>query len=321
MKQRPLHLVLAAEAVLLIALSLGGLMGSSALSALVTFPYAQIGQGLRALSLSGTLGDVAAWLLYLALGLLPAAYLLLRAVKHRARAEDALLAILSATLLYALYLFINPADIAQRMGDASMQTMGAIALGCTLDSLLIAYAVLRLLRGSESSAGLYRGMRWLLRATAAVLVFAAFGSALSSLLTSFDTLREANTALEPSALTGSYAFLVLQYLVGVLPYLIGVPIVFAGLNLVGAMEEAPYSDAAADAARLIGKRSGIAVIAVLLSQVALNLLQVLFAGAVRESSFTLSIPIAAILLLLGARLLAEFVAKGKQIKDDNESFI
>ena len=69
MKYRWTFLLLAAEAVLLTVLCLTGwAQAATGAAAVMTFPYAQIGALLRALSLSGAAGNAAAWALYLLLG-------------------------------------------------------------------------------------------------------------------------------------------------------------------------------------------------------------------------------------------------------------
>ncbi len=329
MKYRWTFLLLAAEAVLLTVLCLTGwAQAATGAAAVMTFPYAQLGALLRALSLSGTAGNAAAWALYLLLGLLPVIWLLLRCIRRRAHAEDALLAVFSGVLLYALYLFVNPAELAARMtpdikASAELSlAMGGAAPGCTLHALLIAYAVLRLMRYSaEKERGVYPAMRWLLYAVLAMLVFGVFGSGLSGLLHSVAALREANTALPASKLTVSIGFLAAQALVQALPLLCGIPVALQALRLIDAVSVEPYSEATVAAAHRMGTYSRAAVVGVLLSQVALNLLQLALGGAVHASSYTVALPLTAILLMLAAMLLARFMERGKRIKEDNDSII
>ena len=329
MKYRWMYLLLAAEAVLLIVLCLTGWTGSAMdAAAAMAFPYAALGALLRALSLSGAAGNTAAWALYLLLGLLPVAWLLIRCARRRAHAEDALLAVFSAVLFYALYLFINPAQLAARTAPdpgmyAEMQiSMGGAALGCTLHALLLAYAVLRVMRFSgEKERGAYAAMRWLLYAVLAVLVFGVFGSGLSGLLRDVEALRAGNSALPASDLAVSMVFLAAQALVQALPLLLGIPIALQALRLIDAASAEPYSEATAAAAHRMGAYCRAAVTGVLLSQVALNLLQLMLADAVRSSSYTVSLPLAAILLMLSAALLARLIERGRRIKEDNDSII
>ena len=80
MKERNLWTALGLFGAACLALGLSGAAEGGA-EALLAFPFAQIGQGLRWLSLSGPGGDLAAWMLYLLLSLLPCLWLAVRVVK------------------------------------------------------------------------------------------------------------------------------------------------------------------------------------------------------------------------------------------------
>lgn len=99
----------------------GGLAGLAAACALgawfapveagwLAFPWVSIGAGLRTLSLSGSVGNVAACGLYALLCLLPAG-IALRDIRHHWPLVG-----FSAVLGPALYFLINPGLLAQRMG-------------------------------------------------------------------------------------------------------------------------------------------------------------------------------------------------------------
>jgi hypothetical protein len=76
MKRRLLYALLVLEAALCITLSLAKNSFGGAFSALLAFPFEQIGLGLRLLSLTGKLGNSIALTLYAAFCLLPAFFLL-----------------------------------------------------------------------------------------------------------------------------------------------------------------------------------------------------------------------------------------------------
>ena len=111
----------------------GGLAGLAAACALgawfapgeagwLAFPWGSIGVGLRVLSLSGSVGNVAACGLYALLCLLPAG-IALRDIRHRWPLVG-----FSAVLGPALYFLINPGLLAQRMGGLP-QEVGVAMLG------------------------------------------------------------------------------------------------------------------------------------------------------------------------------------------------
>lgn len=108
MKCNRLLLLLAAEAVLCATAAIFSRQLAGLFPALLSFPFAQIGMGLRALSLSGVAGNAAAIVLYILCCFLPLILLLIFGWGRRLHGEDALLFLLSAVLFPALYLLINP---------------------------------------------------------------------------------------------------------------------------------------------------------------------------------------------------------------------
>ena len=94
MKNRLLTITLGAEAALCVLFcALGG-----AADAVLTFPLAPIGGWLRRLSLSGSLGNGAAIVIYVLLCLLPAGLFLIRRLKGKRHWEDLLQLVLAPWL-------------------------------------------------------------------------------------------------------------------------------------------------------------------------------------------------------------------------------
>lgn len=66
---------------------------------------------------------------------------------------------------------------------------------------------------------------------------------------------------------------------------------------------------------------GAALMAVTVSNVGFNLLQLLIADRLRVINGTVQIPLLSIVLVMAALLAAQFVKDGKELKDDNDMFI
>ena len=102
-----------------------------------------ISTALRTLSLSGSAGNVLAFLLYTLISLLPLFLpgLWLWRRKRRLWGADLLLPLLSAYTFYLLYVFINPALFYARMpkglkGEAGLPCLKAVYAGLWLSMLL-----------------------------------------------------------------------------------------------------------------------------------------------------------------------------------------
>ena len=115
----------------------------------MTFPWEQVGLLLRRLSLSGGIGNAAAWILFLAIGALPllAAAVLLR--RRRACGADFLLAALSAALFIGLWFFVNPSYIDRYLSPMPAGGIAKFALASVIDSLLLTWFLLRFLLRME----------------------------------------------------------------------------------------------------------------------------------------------------------------------------
>ena len=145
----------------------GGLAGLAAACALgawfapveagwLAFPWGSIGAGLRVLSLSGSVGNVAACGLYALLCLLPAG-IALRDIRHHWPLVG-----FSAVLGPALYFLINPGLLAQRMGGLPQEVVVAM-LGQLIWAVALACAVWLLLgalhRRSLNTSSLLHGIQ------------------------------------------------------------------------------------------------------------------------------------------------------------------
>jgi hypothetical protein len=321
MKNKLWYVFLGVEAVLCAALCVSRVSFAGAFSAVLAFPFEQLGAGLRALSLSGTAGNVIAIVLYAALSLAPLAVLAWRGLKERLRGEDALLVVLSALLFAVLYLMVNPGDI-RMFGGAEGSPAGKAVLGVTVYSVLCGYLVLRVLRlffrsGTEKLQKYLDVMLYLLNI---VFVYEIFGAGLGELLDSFKSLLASNRGSE-QLLGTSYAFLVLQYIVNVIPYVMDIVIVFYAGRFLSELRDDRYSDASVASAGRLSRWCKIALIVMVLSQIAFNLLQLLFAGDLHVMNSRVNIPVLSVLFVLAVLLLSRYLAESKKLKDDNDMFI
>lgn len=314
--------ILAAEAVFCVILRILHASFSGVFSAVMAFPFEQIGLFLRPLSLSGGLGNAAAVVIYFALSLLPVSALLVLRKKRRLYAEDGLLAVLSAVLFAVLYIMINPGIIASLTGGATGQTVGKAILGGTSYSVLSGYFVLRALRlfSSHGTDKLIRFMSVMLRLLNVLFVYLIFGACFDGLWDSIAALRAGNAGNE-HLLGASYVFLVLQFFVDSLPYILNISVVFAALRLLSEMQSDRYSAETAAAAERVSKLCAAALTATVLSNIGFNLLQLLCAKSLMVINGSLQIPVFSITFVLAALLLTRFVTENKQLKDDNDMFI
>ncbi len=146
MKQNILVWLLAIEATICVILSFIQISFANIFSSVMAFPFDQFGLGLRTLSLSSTVGNIAAVVFYIAFCSLPFVALFAIWKKRKLNAEDSLLGLLGVVLFVVLYLMINPYLIEMFSASAAAQTFGKSMLGSMVYSVLCGYFVLRVLR-------------------------------------------------------------------------------------------------------------------------------------------------------------------------------
>ena len=288
---------------------------TGALADAAAFPFAQLGALLRFLSLHSTGGNMLAIALYVLVSLLPLLLLLILYLRGLCKGEDALLPLLSAGLFASLYLFVNPGLLGVLNHPA-----GKAVLGGALYSILIAWAVLKMVRKVQSgkTVALYRLLQALLTCLCIVLAAAAAGGSLASALSELQALHSGNT--DHSALFVSYLVLALRAMVNALPYLLDIYVLFALRQLVNALMEKDDAQALLHA-RSVSRRCAVTLTAVVLSCALFNVLQVLLSAAARQIHVSLMLPLSSMALLLGALLLSRLIGDMKRIREENESFI
>lgn len=303
MKKRSLWISLAVVAALSLAL---GLWGGGDLLTILTFPFAPIADGLRALSLTGSAGNGLAWAIYLALTLWPLVWLALRLKTRRAGVEDCLLPLLCGTLLVAFYQMINPGEL-RRMFD-SAAGLGRPLLAVAVWSLLCCYLTLRLGRAALESQPQTLS-RWLPRLT--WLLMAAFVAVL---------FGKDVPACVLAWRQGNY-FSIVTLAAAAIPAVFAVRTTKAVGDLLTALGEGRYSQRALDAANSLSSVCITALCATAVTELLYNLMQVLGASAIGDVNLSLSLPVFQLVFLLAALLLARLIAHGQRLQEDNDLFI
>lgn len=315
---------LLAEAILCVVLCVFGTVQGENVADIMAFPFAPIGNGLRTLSLSGSVGNIVAIILYAGISLLPLGMLLFHIRRKDLHREDCLLVVLCPLLFAVLYEMINPGTLP--LGPAELGMMGVSArkamLGCIVYSVLVGYLVLRGLRlfFGAGKNHLQKYLFVLLGLLNAILVYLAFGGCLQKFLQAVESTKAANQGTE-QGLTLTYAFLFLQMLVDALPYVLDILIVVVFQHMLQELGKAAYSQDAVEAAEKLAKVCGLSLKITILSTVVFNLLQLLCAKHLRVLNGFVNIPILSIILVLAALLVAKLVIVGKRLKDDNDMFI
>lgn len=288
------------------------LLGDQAV-VLMALPFTFAGKGLRAMSLSGSGGNVAAIVLYGALCLLPLA---LKFGKKWGK-WDIWLLVCSGLMFYVMYLMVNPgqrpAVMRNEVGD------GIYASG--VYSLLLTWAVGKLAnQAGRTGYNLYRVLEVFLILWAAELALVGIGRAGVDCWTSIGEIKAANTMsglnLAPTCLFQWLIFAGQAVEYGLDAWLL--------LRLAGLMRELgkdPYSEACAQAGLRLQKVANAVLLVPLMAQAALNGAQAMAAPILYHIDTNLNLPVTSIILALGSMALTRLLVHGKELKEDNDLFI
>jgi len=305
-----------------VILALTPLVAGDILAFIFAFPYAQLGVGLRGLSLSGTAGNIISIILYITICLVPLAVLML---SRKFYAESALLSVISIALFIIMFHLINPGRTP--IGDALH--IERAMLGGTAHSLVLAYFSMGVLRrfSSASTLDLGRYIGIALYILAAIFVVVAFGLMISQTQAAMEAVQAGNHDMMfgfgPSSprLGTTYAFLLLRYVTNALPYVLNIWVVLVAMRLLGAMQAHQYSQDAVRQAQNLAQACRRVFGITVFTSAGFHMLQLLAMHRLHDINNNVNVPITPILFVLGALLLARYIAAGKEIKDENEAFI
>lgn len=294
----------------------------------LTAPFRVVGEGLRALSLSGGAGNAAAWLVVLILSALPLAALFwLRRSGLEKRGEDWLLALAVPQIFYLLYYLVNPTLLSagtQIPGEAwtVLADFLPFAAGGTLLSTLLAWAALRLLRRLEtaSASRLAGAFCPLLTACAVLMAFGSVWGRANEVRSQYAAVLEGNTA-GGASLRLTYGMLLFLGVLKLIPDLLAAMTLLWGADLAKVLGREAFGQ---EAVELCGRTAdtcrNIARTSVLVAACA-NLLQLMLLGRLHTSHFSVILPLETLMLSVGLFLLCSCLQRGKELQEDSDSII
>lgn len=288
-------------------------------------PFELLGDGLRSLSLSGSMGNAAAIIIYCLISLIPAFIYIVLKYKKRLIKVDGFLIVLSGTLFFVIYYLINPTLF---MANG----LGAIPLIGTFYSLLAGYLVLRGISvWSKSDAA---GLQWGLRLLICLLIISLIGAILIecvvNLPDAIQTLKNKNTAVtDPFVMYGTGAkgltvtivFLLLGSVVKIVPCMWEIAILVIILDVLKALSENRYSEQVVNGFERLGNTCKNMLIVTMVLNMGFALLQVIFRNMLYEINMDLTVPLASIVLVLAVMLISKYMRETQKMKEELDMFI
>jgi len=289
----------------------------------ITFPWEQIGLGLRRLSLSGSAGNIAAWILFLAAGALPLFTMAFLRYRRKSCRADYLLPLLSVSLFAGLWFFINPSYMDRYLSPMPTGGIAKYSLAAVIYSLFLTWILLRLvfLYEKAGQGRLLAGLRILLGLYGLVLGIGLFVQNSVEFREALRALQESNTGSDSHLVRISTLFLAIQVVIGILPTASQIALLFMMVLFLRRYEKEPFGPEASLAMKRLKAASGRLLTVVLLANAGFNVLQLLCSRFLLTSFHRIPFPLSEILVMLGIRTLSFLYLESRRLKEDNDMFI
>ena len=288
-------------------------------------PFELLGDGLRSLSLSSDVGNIAAIIIYCLLSLIPAVVYVILKNKKRIIEMDRFLFLLSGVLFFVIYYLINPTlFMADRFG--SMTLIGLFY------ALLVGYLVLRVIAVWTKSdmIELQKGIRFLVCMLMLSLTIGILMECFEELPASIQALKESNTmASDPwmafennlPNLTFTIVFLFIRCLVKIVPCILEILILGMILKLIKELGKDIYSEAVASQLGKIGNMCRNMVLTTVVLNMCFAVLQVIFRNMLYQINMDVTIPLVSIILVLAVMMVSKYMRESQKMKEELDMFI
>lgn len=327
MTNRPIRRLWLIEAVVFIVINLLSVSKPWKLEFILTLPFVWLSQGLRALSLSGSFGNVVAWLLLLVLTFLPMVFI----VKDKSSnfLSKFWLVMLGVLLFVTLYVSINPSVIDRLVHPALVGTgvrepyifILAMMVYGSIFAYWISLVVFKAQKADFSQ--LLKMLHGLLILVGIGLVLMVFGFFFSQFLIQLKESISNNYLFDGFSASFSLdtVFVVLNFGILALVYLIGLFIIDQACGLITNMQEDRYSQTVVDHVGLLVISSRKALILMVSVPLIWNLILLIFARFLTSVQTRFSLSLYPVLLVLGILFVSRLLLENKELKEEVEDFV
>mgnify|MGYP006990036429 CR=1 FL=1 len=299
---------------------------------ILAVPFQAAGAILRWLSLSSSVGNLAALALFAILGGWPFVFFVKAKSGLTPDGRSCVFLILTSLMLWMnLYFGVNPAALAKIMpmaaGDAEIIKIAQVIIGGGFYSTVIAWILsvqLHALETQQEAAAvedkdsvferkrLVRKVRLLLEAASVLEVGqVAYGG-------TYQVCRSVLGAWKGGA---DIPGVLLKQIFLIIPEIYMVLLLLAGIALLSELEKDTFSQAVQEAFERLGDISSRTAKASIYCGVLYNLTALGFAAASADTNLRLEIPVLPLLLAFASLLLVQYFKAGKVLQEENDSFI
>lgn len=283
-------------------------------SSVMAFPFEQVGAALRALALTGNIGNGFALALCIALSILPILSILRHRDEKEYLSENIVLCCMSIDVFITLFSMANPSKLLSAFPYFTVEALPVVkgVMGCTVWSFIILWVILRLVRlfRSGDTNKLLCYLRVALHALCILFVAVIAISCGSALLDSLSTIQKSMDNM----------MAVIRFLASSLPYIFDVAITLSLLNLLDSYIE-KNEDETVRHAESLSKRCCLALGITAAFTTILNVLQLLLSRFLSNISVNVEIPVVSLAFILLILILSRLIVENRKLQSDNDLFI
>ena len=314
MKRKTFFILLGIVFVLFAALALFVEGLPELFSSYVAFPFEQIGAGLRALSLTGSVGNGVALAICVGISLIPVILALCTRREKSSIGERIVLCCTGVVAFIVLLCMINPTEILSAFPGFTMDLLPVVkgSLGYTVWSFVVLCLMLKLLKLFRDS-DTHKLLRYLRIALYALCLLFDAVIALSCVPILVNGISDAYRCMD-----GLIA--VLRFVASSLPYILDIIITLSAITLLETFMSDDKTDTV-QRADALSRRCCLALGITAVSTVILNVVQLLLSNWLSNISVSVDIPFISLAFVLLILLLSRLIAENRRLRDDNDLFI
>lgn len=276
--------------------------------------FAYIAKWLRDMSLAGGGQNVFAIFMFCLIGCMPLVGFIVLCIRKRKIDADYLLLGLSAILFIGIYMMINPGYLID--GNALVTSdMLDLAISSVIWSVLACYAVLRIVESIDraDSTQIVEIIKKIIWVAVIFTVFVIICVALPELVRTYRT--------NASAMSSDAGWAVILFIFQLVNAVLVIWVLIRGYKLCNSIIENEYSDETIHMAERLSKTSKRVISAMVILELSKNVLQLFIMTTLTNADFKISLPLYELIILVGVYMGVRNLAKTKEIKEENDSYI
>ncbi|MFY9283318.1 MAG: hypothetical protein WAO56_04270 [Miniphocaeibacter sp.] len=298
---------------------------------IIFFPYYQISNMLRIMSLSGNIGNIVSWAIYILISIIPIILFIRIKKKNNLKNIDYLLFLISLLIFSTIYLGINP-NIIEIILKQNISLQASFSI--ITNQLILLYIIWRFLKININRTNSIKYIIGILFLTNVIAIINIFGVSLKDNLNNMETLNYYGNAMSIfeylNRLKEKYMFAIENYeLVRIMLDFINNNIfnmvyIFLNMNLIYIlidMENEFNENIVITKLYSLKNKIKVGLLMSIFINIIINLVYIIFEKYFYNITIKTNFNLELLVYFLFISLIVQYLIKVKEIKEENEMFI